>query len=332
MPLYLYIIVFIIITIILVGLVLYYRSRKNYIYTRFKRFSEALSSSISGINNRSRDSDEQYDSSLTFGDQEDIKQLIDTFSLEFKQNSSLLDSLLDNMKRGILIIDENKKILKINESLSDLLYIDTGKIIGQKTILVFNNRKFEELIDLSIKKRIPVKEDIVFYGDQDTYLNIEALPVYFEDIVEATEKTLEKINILIIIDNATQEIEFSKLRSQFVANVSHEMRTPLTSIRGYMETILDSDLKEEGIIKDYLEKSLKEVEKLNFLIKDILNLSRIEYSRNILFEYRNDLVAIIEDVINSLKFLAKKNDIKIDFKTSKKQIFYNTDEELFGSL
>lgn len=333
MPQYFYIIILIIISLVLLGLVLYFRSRMNYVYSRFKRFSDTLSSSISGINGiQMAANKDNKNSKIAYNDTEGIKELIDSFSLEFRKNSKLLDSLLNNVKQGILLIDGNKKILRMNESLLDLFSMDSRQIIGQKTILVFNNGKLEKLIDKVLKEKTPVKEDVVFYSDEDIYLNIEAFPVYLKKAGDISMDDFKTINILVIIDNTTQEVEFSKLRSQFVANVSHEMRTPLTSIRGYIETVLDTDLKDKKIEKDYLKKSLKEVEKLNFLIKDVLNLSKIEYSRNILFEEKNDLVAIIKDIIKSLNFLAKKNKVRIDLKYSKEHIFYNTDEELFTQL
>ena len=333
MSLYFYISILIIILLVLLGLVLYFRSRMNYIYSRFKRFSDTLYSSISGINGTQRDLNKGNENrKIAYCDAEDIKELIDSFSLEFKRNSELLDSLLNNVKQGILLIDGNKKILRINESLLDLFSMDPRQIIERKTIQVFNNGKLEKLIDKVLKRRTQVKEDIVFYSDEDIYLNIEAFPIYPGNTGSTLIKDFKKINILIIIDNTTQEVEFSKLRSQFAANVSHEMRTPLTSIRGYIETVLDSDLKDKKIEKDYLEKSLKEVEKLNFLIKDVLDLSKIEYSRNILFGEKNDLIAIIKDIVKSLNFLANNNKVRIDLRYSKEHIFYNTDEELFAQL
>jgi two-component system phosphate regulon sensor histidine kinase PhoR len=252
--------------------------------------------------------------------------------MEFKLNSKLFGIMLNNLSQGILIINEDRKIQDINESLSDLFYMDTPKVIGKRTVLVFNNGKLEDLIGKVLQSRTPAKEDIVFYGDEDLYLSIEAIPIDLEDSVNGPGNTRNKKMVLLIIDNTTQEVEFSRLRSQFAATVSHEMRTPLTSIKGYIETLMESGVKDKELIKDYLSKSLKEVEKLNFLIKDVLDLSKIEYRRNVLFQDKNDLVAIIKDTINSLDFLSRKNDVNIDLTYSKEKILYNTDEELFNQM
>ncbi len=138
--------------------------------------------------------------------------------------------------------------------------------------------------------------------------------------------------MLILFKNITPEIEFSKLRSQFVANVSHEMRTPLTSIKGYLETLIEDDLKNKQIIKKYIGKSLEEVNRLGNLIEDVLNLSHIEFKRNLMFLKEYNLIDIINDCINSLNLLAKKYDIKISFIYNTNPINYKTDGELFEKL
>jgi two-component system phosphate regulon sensor histidine kinase PhoR len=298
----------------------------KYIYDRFQRFYQVLSSSIREMNTK----DEYVDNGrMSYGDIENIKQLIDSFSQKLKEKTVFLDSILNNITQGILIIDRDRKILKINESLANLFYLDPLKVKGQKTILVFNNGKLEELIDIVLSDGAPVKRDVIFYSDEDLYLSIEAMP---SGQLDQEEGSSNDSSIIMIFDNATQEVEFSRLRSQFAANVSHEMRTPLTSIKGYIETVADSDFKDKKMVRDYLGKSLEEVEKLNFLIKDVLDLSKIEYRRNVLFQENNDLVTIIKDVIDSLDFLAKKNGVSINFNHAASSILYNTDEELFRQL
>jgi len=236
----------------------------------------------------------------------------------------LLDAVLDNIPFGSLILDDQSRILRINDSLASLFYLDKNNCIGKKTILVFNNKNFEDLISKSYMELKPQKEEILFYGDEDTSLDIETVPI----------KTLEneKLYLLVLIRNATQEVEFAKLRSQFVANVSHEMRTPLTSIKGYIETVLEDELTNKEIIKKYLTKSLGEVDRLSYLIEDVLDLSNIEYKRNVLFRQEYDLVDLIKECIRSASFLAEKNDVAIEFDFGTNPVKYITDEELFRQL
>lgn len=240
------------------------------------------------------------------------------------QQIVLLDAVLDNIPFGTLILDDQSRILRINDSLASLFYLSKNDCIGKKTILVFNNKNLEDLISKSFTELKPQKEEILFYGDEDTSLDIEIVPI----------KTLkdEKLYFLVLIRNATQEVEFAKLRSQFVANVSHEMRTPLTSIKGYIETVLEDDFTNKEIIKKYLAKSLGEVDRLSYLIEDVLNLSNIEYKRNILLKQEYNLVSLINECIQSASFLAERNDVTIEFNYATDPVKYITDEELFRQL
>jgi two-component system phosphate regulon sensor histidine kinase PhoR len=266
----------------------------------------------------------------------DVGKAVKCFKNVIDKKSMLVSLILNNILSGVLVINNGKEIFEINKSLLNLLHLDKKEIIGKKTIFIFKNKQFENLVTKTLQTRVLNRKNIIFYrDDEDIHFEIEAIPVLFnEDSVTKENKAEENkdINLLILFKNITQEVEFSKLRSQFVANISHEMRTPLTSIRGFLETIAGDESVRNQKIKSYLSKSLKEVSRLNYLIEDILNLSNIEYKRNILFRKDYNLNDIIKDSIDSLIFLARQNDVRVDFKYSNDPINYQTDEELFRQM
>ena len=114
--------------------------------------------------------------------------------------------------------------------------------MGLKTILVFNNNNFENLISGSFDELKLQNGKILFYGDEDVELEVEAIPITIKNLCETGEK---EAYLLVLFKNATPEIEFAQLRSKFVANISHEMRTPLTSIKGYLETLARRRFKKQ---------------------------------------------------------------------------------------
>jgi len=260
------------------------------------------------------------------------EELINGFRTRINEESQLTDLTLDNIMQGILVLNRNKEIIKINENLLNLFYLKKEDVLNKKTVLIFNNVRLENLISGSIDKLVPQKEDIIFFGDEDKHLRVEVIPFNLERQHDDGRDGRRKASLLVLFKNITGEMEFSKLRSQFVANISHEMRTPVTSIRGYIDTILEDNLMDRSRIIDYLKKSLIETDRLNYLIKDVLNLSNIEYRRNVLFEKEYNLVNIIKDTIKSVHFLAEKNDIEINLKSKKDIINYHTDEELFSQM
>ncbi len=245
----------------------------------------------------------------------------------------LLGHIIDNIWHGIMVIDENREIVRINESLSSLFYLGKDDVLGKKTISVFNNTRFEAFIEYAFKSLEPHRESIIFYGDEELYLDMEIFPVTARgDLMDKKDKSSTAgIKMVILVKNNTQEVEFSKLRSQFVANVSHEMRTPLTAIRGYLE-ILEEEIVSDKKVKSYVAKGLKETVRLNDLIEDVLNLSKIEYKRNVLLKSKVELVTIIEEVIEGLKDLARQNEMEIVFDYTSQHISLMTDPDLFRQL
>lgn len=238
-----------------------------------------------------------------------------------EKQKELLDLVIDSVPNGIVLLDKKLRIVKINESIANLFYIDKSKAIGSTTIFLFNNRNLEDLIDETIAASKAQQRKIVFYHDEDITLEVESIPA-----------GIESLSIMLLFNNTTQEAEFSKLRSQFASNVSHEMRTPLTSIKGYIETLLENDAEDRGLIKRYLSKAQEEVDRLSFLIEDVLDLSNIEYRRNILLKQEFNVIDVIRDCIKSLQFLAEKNDVKIIFNPDNDTIKMLGEEELFRQL
>jgi two-component system, OmpR family, phosphate regulon sensor histidine kinase PhoR len=265
-----------------------------------------------GLENRMENLEELLEKNI-----EDLKRL----NSINESSEKIIEIISDNIPHGLVVIDTRQKIIRINESILNIFLLEREKVLGEKTIFVFNNKKLEDLIDNAVKNREPLRDNIVFYGDEEVSLDVGVFPV-----------NAGSYSALILFRNTTQEFEFSKLRSQFVANVSHEMRTPLTSIRGYVETVIENDLNDKDLVKKYLEKTLGEINRLNALIEDILNLSNIEFKRNILLKQSVDVVAVINDVMESLNFLVLKNGSAIFFKNSGEKIFIESDEDLFRHL
>ncbi|HAJ95580.1 MAG TPA: hypothetical protein DCP02_05020 [Actinobacteria bacterium] len=340
MPLEIYTYLLIAIVVILLILIVYYRFKIRNIYKRFKKFSEILSSGISRLDDKKISTSSKQGSSIinTYNGFQNIRELVNSVSGQFKKNLKITDTIMNSISMGIMIVRSDRKIIKINESLLSLFHLENRKVVGETTMMVFNNAKLESMIINTIEERISKKENIIFYEDEDLHLDVETVPIEFEsNNIEDKNISIEseagkELNILVLIRNITQEIEFSKLRSQFVANVSHEMRTPLTSIKGYLETVADTGLEDRQIVEKYLSRGLEEVDRLNFLIEDILDLSRIEYRRNVIFKSDIDLVEVIKDSIASVDLLAEENNIAIEFECSKGSIKYKSDEELFRQM
>lgn len=209
-----------------------------------------------------------------------------------KQNR--LEAILQSMDSGVIAVDRSNKVIMINPYAKKIFGI-TKDIIGQN--LLDNIRDFEL--------------ENVFHQSDDDYKEIK---IVWPKVRELRIKTADIINrsehigTVAVVQDITEVKKLETMRTQFVANVSHELKTPLTSIKGFAETLKyvdDTDTKEK-----FLNIINEEAERLTRLITDILTLSQIEQQKEVKKEkiYVNK---IVEDVYNLMKNTADVKGIQL---------------------
>ncbi|MCB2309644.1 cell wall metabolism sensor histidine kinase WalK [Clostridium tagluense] len=209
-----------------------------------------------------------------------------------KQNR--LEAILQSMDSGVIAVDRKNKVIMINPYAKKMFGI-TKDIIGEN--LLDNIRDFQ-------------LEDI-FHQSDDDYKEIKIvwpqereLRIKTADIINRSQH----IGTVAVVQDITEVKKLEKMRTQFVANVSHELKTPLTSIKGFAETLKyvdDVETKEK-----FLNIINEEAERLTRLITDILTLSHIEQQKEIKKE-KIDVNKIIRDVYNLMKNTADVKGIQL---------------------
>ena len=210
-----------------------------------------------------------------------------------------LEAILESMESGVIAIDNNENIILINsysQKLFDLKEDNIGKKISDCIIdydLINFIREIPEIGTKEIKLFHPIERELrVKKSPIINYLN-------------------NSIGIVITVQDITDIKRLENMRSEFVANVSHELKTPLTSIKGFSETLRyvdDSETKNK-----FLDIIDKESERLTNLINDILILSNIENIHKMESEYFNP-GDVIENVLDMVKSQALKKNISIEYK------------------
>lgn len=215
-------------------------------------------------------------------------------------------AILSSMINGIIAIDNKKNILFINKSVADIFGydIDIEKAKDKNILEVFRNSELNDNINEMIY-------DESFNDFEMKIKNNEkekTLKVFFNKIISEKE-LIGQIGYAIIVQDITEIRKLENMRKDFVANVSHEIKTPLTSIRGFVETLKNVDGDEIEIRKRFLNIIDLESKRLNSLIDDLLVISEIEKgNRKIEFEEIN-VKAAIDEVTLILNQLAKKKNI-----------------------
>ena len=242
------------------------------------------------------------------GNYDEIGLLAQTFNnmadqLETKINDSLdkqnkLEAILESMESGVIALDNNENII-LSNPYSKKIFDLQGDVIGKKISACVIDYDFinfiRELPDINTK-------EIKLFHPVEREIRVKKAPII--------SGSKNQIGIVIAIQDITDIKRLENMRSEFVANVSHELKTPLTSIKGFSETLRyvdDSETKSK-----FLNIIDKEAERLTNLINDILILSNIENLHKM--ESGNFRPKeVIENIIDIVRKQAEKKQIKIEF-------------------
>ena len=212
------------------------------------------------------------------------------------------DAVLSSMTEGVLVIDNNKKILMINEPGISYLNIESDNPTGCFVDDAIKDENFQIFINTLIKTKTPQKKEIRIKKNMKRFF-----------LVNGTILQGEKMGALIVFSDITKLKQLEKIRQDFVANVSHELKTPITSIVGFLETVQQKNFPKEKR-KSFLKKALKHSNRLNAIIDDLLWLSKIESMEDSeSFDLTNQpLLGIINGAVDDIKSLKGMEDAKIE--------------------
>ncbi len=218
-----------------------------------------------------------------------------------------LEAVLSSMKEGVIAFDLDERILSINQTAAAMFNKDPWEMENrsiQETIRIPELQKFTRN---ALGNGEGQECDIVVYHDKERILNVHSTP-----LVDSKEK---KIGILVVLNDVTHLRRLENMRKDFVANVSHEIKTPLTAIQGFVETILQDSQNIPENTKRFLSIIDRHVYRLAAIIEDLLKLSRIERDGE-----RKEMVLVetpVEDVVSTaiqmLEAKAGEKNIRIDF-------------------
>jgi len=195
-------------------------------------------------------------------------QLDERFQTVVRQRNEL-EAVLTSMIEGVLAVDRNEKIMRINRAAAGLFEADLKKAIGRPVQEVLRKTELQKFIADALKAGEPIERNLTLLsGNREVQLQAHGSP-----LLNAQEN---KIGALVVVNDVTHLRRLENLRRDFVANVSHELKTPITAIKGWAETLQQGD---EGLTQEQqkpIEIIVRQADRLNAIINDLLDLSHIE--------------------------------------------------------
>lgn len=231
---------------------------------------------------------------------------------EVKYSHLQTKSILKSISHGILAIDINDNIILINEEAKKMLKCDDKAQIegGNINILIKENKLLKEITDFKGLKENKISEVKI---TDDLVYEVSLDPIYLQDVNNII------IGSIINIENITEKVKLENMRTDFVANVSHELKTPLTSISGFVETLMLNENIDNTTRNRFLSIIESESNRLKRLIDDILLLSFVENDGN----ESIDSVCIYDvfiEVYDMVSYMAKSKHINLTYNFSNKDI------------
>ncbi len=227
------------------------------------------------------------------------------------EDSHKIEEILRNMYDGLMLIDTEGKILLCNPAVKKFFGIESD-IDGMSLMETLRNAELMEVFSGAVKKGEPVSQEIEITYPKKLYLTAAAAPFYYPP----ERKSIS--GIVLSLHDVTRLKKLEDVRKDFVANVSHEIKTPITAIKGFAETLMEGAICDNENAGRFLMTIRNHAERLNSLVEDLLTLSRIELGDIKIKKTAVNLNDAVDMVITTLmdkagaKGLQLKKDIQPD--------------------
>jgi len=288
------------------------------------KFSESLTQPINELIAISREiSLGNYSKRVNIKSKDELGQLADTFNemaeklektvADLKDKSLKADSVMDSMTNGIVAVDTDFRIILINSIACEMFGIkNDSEVIGTNILESIRNRQINNYLRETIEKNVSTVNEITLASPDGKVLRVYTNPI------KPRESSGPNSGGIISLHDITNIKKLEHIRTEFVSNVTHELKTPLTSIRGFIETLRNGAINDREVAEKFLEIIDIEAERLYILINDILQLSEIESKQKDTNIYTYNLRSIIEEVMSILEGMATKKGVELSFDTDKR--------------
>ncbi|MGD9281155.1 MAG: ATP-binding protein, partial [Desulfobacterales bacterium] len=222
-----------------------------------------------------------------------------------------LETVLASMLEGVIAVDTEERIVTINRAAAQLFENEPANCQGKSIEEVIRSPAMQQFIRHSLRNKSPSEEDITVFQNEERVIDVKGSPLL--------DTNQHQIGTLMVFHDVTQLRRLENMRRDFVANVSHEIKTPLTAIKGFVETLQQGNVEKAHEKERFLGIIQKHVDRLNAIVEDLLALSRIEQEderKEIKFEKVN-LSDLFRAAIQLCRPKAEEKKIRIDLDCEK---------------
>lgn len=228
-----------------------------------------------------------------------------------------LETTLASMVEGVVVLDIRRAILSMNSAAGRLLNVSPSGASGRTLIDYLRNAQLDELAELAAQSEHPIEQTVTLYRERPLHLQVHASPL-------RDETGGAFAGTVLVMNDISRLKQLEDLRKDFVANVSHELKTPITSIKGFVETLLDGAVDDPDHSRRFLSIILNHADRLHSIIEDLLSLSRLEQHDQRITFYEFPVRTLLESTIEICGPKAEERSIRVVYEL-------NGDEMAWGN-
>ena len=233
-------------------------------------------------------------------------QLEDRLNTIVRQKNELA-AVLSSMAEGVIAVDMDERIISINRAAARIFENLPENLLNRSIPEVIRNPDLQKFINNALSSKDNLEEDITLYQRGERILYVHNTPLEDPDG--------QRSGILVVLNDVTHLRKLENIRKDFAANVSHEIKTPLTAIKGFVETLRTGEGADSKETDRFLEIIEKHVNRLTAIIEDLMKLSKIEQQdeKSDIRLKESSIKRVISSAIQTCREKAKAKEIMIDF-------------------
>jgi two-component system phosphate regulon sensor histidine kinase PhoR len=222
---------------------------------------------------------------------------------EIEIKNQHLVAILESMVEGIIVVDKATRIISVNTTIEKIFRAQRQNLDGRVFIEAIRNNDIAVIIEEVLEKGEFKSCELSISWPVQRIFQIDASPVFEKEEVSGC---------LLVIHDMTDIKKLETMRKDLVANVSHELKTPLTSIKGFIETLLEGALEDKEHSRHFLQIIQNHANQLDSLVNDLLDLSYLE-SKEIALERKEiNIRDFVSDILSGFRSQLKKTSVSVD--------------------
>lgn len=218
-----------------------------------------------------------------------------------KKEAAQSQAILSGMSEGVIAVGADERILLVNPAAQEIFDIKKQDAQGRLFLEAVRNSDISEIIGAVLKEGQPISRELTLVLPVQKEFKINASPTFENNRVSGC---------VLVVHDITQTRRLEKVRSDFVANVSHELKTPLTSIKGFVETLLSGALEDKKEGREFLRIIQEQANRLDALSNDLLDLASLEDKGIALNRKKVNLKELADKVLVVFEGELKKKEIE----------------------